>query len=176
MDIDPNTKIAQEIQQKFEFYLLALTFTFLGFSVQTGEFGESSFAAGAEVLGWIGLLVSGVVGFWRLEWVPVNYNIHAELDTLRDELKQCEALQSKGVQQVPVADVEGTHSVEELIKKKKAQIEKHQGKSEKIEKHSICKYRTQKVCFVFGFVLIILARAWSPICQVTSAVIASGSR
>ena len=63
-----NAEIAIEHQIKFEFYLLALTFSILGLSIQTAEFGTYLSADLLELAGWLGLFLSGVVGLLRGEW------------------------------------------------------------------------------------------------------------
>lgn len=71
---------ARDLQQKFQFYLLALAFTILGLAVQTAEFEYGPWPARCEVGAWILLLVSGLAGLSRIEWLPSVYNIARERD------------------------------------------------------------------------------------------------
>lgn len=163
MELDPNIKLAQEIQQKVELYLLALTFTLLCLSIQTGEFGRPPLADAAELFGWIALLVSGVVGLWRLEWMPVGYNIHGEMEQLEGELKYCKQLLEKGIQKMPVGDAEKLHSVKGVIDLKDTQIISLKQKAKKVEGGTVIKYKIQKALFLAGLVFLILSRAYIPI-------------
>src|SRR3989338_10113123 len=69
----PDLETAKEIHSKFEFYLVALTFTIFAFVLQTGElhgYGMFDFLEGAS---WIALSGSGLLGLWRLEYFPPIY-------------------------------------------------------------------------------------------------------
>ena len=166
MELDPNIKLAQEIQQKFDLYLLALTFTLLCLSIQTGKFGRPPLADAAELFGWIALLVSGVVGLWRLEWMPVGYNIHGEIEQLEGDLKYCKQLLSRGIQKTPVGNAEELHSVDGIINLKDAQIMSLKQKVKKVEGGTVIKYKFQKALFLAGLIFLILSRANIPIQKV----------
>lgn len=64
---------AKEYSIKFDFYLLALTFTLLGLAIQTSDFSTSKFASILELLGWLVLFISGAIGLIRLERFPLLY-------------------------------------------------------------------------------------------------------
>ncbi len=68
---------AMDIQEKFELYLVSLTFTLLALSVQTVSFGNHPTADVIEILGWVVLLISGVIGLFRLQYVPVVLRYYA---------------------------------------------------------------------------------------------------
>ena len=57
--------IAQQTQEKFQFYFLALTFTLLAAAIQTSQFGRSTVEDVLELAGWIGLLAAGIVALWN---------------------------------------------------------------------------------------------------------------
>ena len=57
-----NIEYSRQLQEKFELYLLALTFTLLGLAVQTAKFGSFRMADALEILGWIALAISGLSG------------------------------------------------------------------------------------------------------------------
>src|SRR3990172_6537685 len=71
-----NLEVAQDVHHKFEFYILALTFTIAGFAFQTGKFSGNLFGDFAEVSSWVMLFLSGVLGLWRLEYLPVAYRTY----------------------------------------------------------------------------------------------------
>ena len=92
-----NAEIAVNLQSKFEFYLLGLTFAILGLSVQTAVFGVSMVADGFELLGWLSLLASGLVGILRGEWVPVAYRIMSKQESLERKISQIEEAAQHGI-------------------------------------------------------------------------------
>jgi hypothetical protein len=73
-DINPNEEAGQRIQEKFQFYIVGLTFTILGLSVQTAVFGRNPFADILEILSWVALLGSGLLGLLRLHRIPYLYD------------------------------------------------------------------------------------------------------
>src|SRR6266566_4551502 len=74
---DPRN-VAVDVQTRFHFYVLGLTFGVLALSVQTAAFDAQPLVArGAELLAWLLLLISGLFGLSRLEWTPHAYVIDA---------------------------------------------------------------------------------------------------
>ena|ERR1017187_3553235 len=62
-----------QLQEKFELYLLGLIFTVLALAVQTAKFDNINIiAAYFELVSWVALLISGLVGLWRMELIPVT--------------------------------------------------------------------------------------------------------
>src|SRR5262245_61962142 len=70
---ETNLDVARKLQEKYEWYFLALIFTVLGLSVQTAKLGHSFGADIFEVMGWVSLLVSGIAGLSRVELAPKQY-------------------------------------------------------------------------------------------------------
>jgi len=68
---------ANDIQEKFELYLVGLIFTILALSVQTSSFGTCRIADALELAGWAALLFSDISGLLRLEVVPVALRYYA---------------------------------------------------------------------------------------------------
>ena len=84
MSFDPDPT-AREIETKFGFYTVALTFTILGLAVQTASFGANIAADFAELLAWMILLISGLNGLMRLEWLPTLHQVFG-LKTAADRM------------------------------------------------------------------------------------------
>lgn len=89
-------EIAHNTQEKFEFYLISLVFT-LALSIQTSKFGVFIFSADVmELLGWFSLLISGVAGLWRLEYIPVERLKLVQKNEFEDKILSLQELQLKG--------------------------------------------------------------------------------
>jgi len=58
------------VMEKIEFYFLGLTFTLLALAVQTFKPSTSLTADVVETGGWLLLLISGLVGVSKIEWIP----------------------------------------------------------------------------------------------------------
>lgn len=82
---DQNIIDARRHQDTFELYVLGLTFTILGLSVQTASFGVALLADSAELLGWVSLLISGLFGLHRGLWKPNLYNVMGMKSTFQVE-------------------------------------------------------------------------------------------
>ena len=77
-DMNDYEKSAQEMEVKFGFYSVALTFTILGLSIQTASFGANFVADSAELLAWLILLISGFNGLSRLEHISHLLELFSE--------------------------------------------------------------------------------------------------
>lgn len=91
---DPILARAEQQKAQFEFYLVALTFTMLGFSIQTANFGVNSVRDCAELVSWFYLSLSGLLGLERLMKTPASlevmfrtvhvYKLHKQRELLRE--------------------------------------------------------------------------------------------
>ena len=131
---DDNIRYARIPQEKFEYYLVALTFTLLGLSVQTVKFGSSNVADILELVGWVVLLLSGIMALLRLEMQPVVHNNYARLDSINSELSQLLEAQARGTTEVVNRDrdYEAT-SIEESIKLHSEFLERNEPKLKQLE-------------------------------------------
>jgi hypothetical protein len=78
-----NLDLAVRSQERFETYLLGLTFTLLGASVQTAHFGQFFVADILEWTGWLGLLTAGLIGLWRMERRSKFYHVASAVEAAR---------------------------------------------------------------------------------------------
>lgn len=76
-----NQDVAIDVSLKFAFYFVALTFTILGLALQSGEFDGNGSRDLLEASSWLALLVSGLAGLWRLEYLNVLYRIRHAVDS-----------------------------------------------------------------------------------------------
>lgn len=73
-------EVANQAQEKFQFYVIALVFTILGLSIQTYSGSALASARLIEIFSWFSLLVSGLAGLSYLEWTPIIHEKIALLD------------------------------------------------------------------------------------------------
>ena len=143
-----NREVSIQIQEKFEFYLIALVFTVLGLSIQTAVFRQYIAADIAELLGWGLLLLSGIVGLKRLEMFPVlyrNYAIIHDWEREKTELVNTRAL--------------GQAGLDSRIEKLDGSIKKAEAKLTREEDKVRSRYNWHKRSFFFGVSLVATARA-----------------
>lgn len=95
-------EIAHQTQEKFEFYLLSLVFTLLALSVQTAKFGDNIIPTIFELSGWLFLLISGLFGLWRIEYLSVERVKLVKLDELHDQINEVKRLMLRGQEEVHV--------------------------------------------------------------------------
>lgn len=145
-DEDPNLKLGAEIDTKLNFYVLGLTFGVLALSVQTASFAGPLAARIAELSAWVLLLLSGLMGLSRLEWMPTAYQLNWVKDCNKyrvDELKKRNAYERTQYQ---------VDSIDTPIKKAEDDLKKSTIKLDKINRTSIIKYRFQKYMLLLGLV------------------------
>ena len=149
--MNPNDEISFRLKERFEFYVIALIFTILGLSIQTASFGTSLLSDSFELLGWLFLFISGLVGLSRLEWIPVAYSVHAEIEKWQSQAENLRQDQQMGRAVVPVLDDErGIIPVEEAIQAQDAEVMRLKPKAKNIKKWTLRKYTIHKWAFVLG--------------------------
>lgn len=163
-----DAKFSQEIQHKYELYLIGLVFTLLGLSIQTAEFGVIIAADIYEILGWASLLASGLFGLWRLEWVPVALTLHADSVNLQYQKKTLEQHQAAGVSTVLVG--ERQESISSVINERAIAIMKLETRIKEIERSVLARYAWHRRLFVVGVVDIIISRAYVPVYEILCAI------
>ncbi len=150
-----NFRIARELSQKYEFYLLALVFTVLAFSVQTAEMLDRYYQYCFEIIAWVLFLISGLVGLSRIEWLPVAYKHYGSSEIEENNLKH--------VNQGNVVDENGEDWIAQDLVKAKRELENNilerKQKLEVLEKATIVKFGWHKWCFLLGLLSLIISRA-----------------
>lgn len=156
---EPNIHAAQRFQERFEFYLVALTFTLLGLAAQTASFGQLPVADLAELAAWGALLLSGLTGLARLEGIPHFYKL-ASMKSERLELLM--ALRRKqGFGEVEF--INETLSTEDALAKQEANVDKIVKALEGQDAELIRKARMQRRAFAAGVTMLVAARGLPPL-------------
>lgn len=161
-----------QLQEKIELYFLGLIFTVLALAVQTAKFDNFNFvAASLELASWVVLLFSGLVGLWRMEWIPVAHFAHADQCQSEVELQQYRKLDQRGIEVLPVEDQEEPAPIEAFIKDREQHILRMKAKKLKYDKLTRKRYIIQKWGFVLGVFLLIGARGVGPAIKVYQVVV-----
>lgn len=154
--------IAQQTQEKFEFYLLSLVFTLLALSIQTAKFGSSIASDALELSGWLFLIVSGIAGLWRMEWSPV-IRIHlAQKQEFEEENIKLKELQLQGQTELYVLESNSKQPISERIRNRENAISLLTTHITKTERKHFIKYNFHIYGFVLGILCIACARAYAP--------------
>jgi hypothetical protein len=144
--------------EKLEFYFLGLTFTLLGLSVQT--FKPTNFLSAdlVEITGWFLLLISGLVGLSRLEWIPVNLGVKGRESYLEDAYRELGKAQESGEPVIDSKSLQPINVTESRTVAAKS-LEEIKIRGRKLDRKNDIKYSAQKSLFLVGLVALILARA-----------------
>jgi hypothetical protein len=153
-----NFQIARQISDKFEFYFIALVFTVLGLTIQTSSFCKNNYQTFFEFFAWISLLLSGLAGLSRLEWVPVEYRHYGKIADTESKLNMIES----GLQGRPILKSIGEEWDQGDLKneeqKLKTYIGKHKERAKEISKRGQIKYKIHKWGFIIGVISIGISR------------------
>lgn len=165
-----------QLQEKLEFYFLGLIFTILALAVQTAKFDNINIVAAClELSSWVALLISGLVGLWRMEWIPIAHFAHADQRQSEAELQQYRALAQRGIDALPMEDQEEPAQIETFIEDREKHVLRMKANSRKYEKLTRRRYVVHKWAFVLGMFLLIGARGLEPSIKVCEAVVKSVS-
>ena len=159
---DTDREIAQKTQERFEFYIIALVFTLLALSIQTAEFGSSAISDSFELLGWISLVLSGIAGLWRMEFVPIERMKLVQRDELQNKIFELKELQLKGANEVYVLETQSNQAIEERIKNYREGLVVLESLIKKFERRNMVKYYIHRYLFVAGVLSIVISRGFIP--------------
>jgi hypothetical protein len=159
---DENLEAASRIQEKFDFYLIGLTFTVLGFAVQTARFGRGEVCDASELLAWAALFVSGIFAFRRLEWTPPFYVESAERDRIAGFATEFRRRHAEGA---PVRNAKTLAPVDtaEMVERYDAASRARDEILSNMNDRGRRRYVLQRTMFLAGFLLLMLARGLSPL-------------
>ena len=154
-----NSEAAHKIRTKLDFYFLALTFTILGFSIETARFGRAATTDAAELIAWVFLLTSGLAGLRRLFRIPVLYeafSAKAGKQVAINELKRAKV--EEGETQAYVASVDASLPAEEVIAEFEHSVERLDTAIKRLNEQLNRKYRVQGATFLIGMVALMTSR------------------
>ena len=156
---DPNNATGQRLQERFEFYLVALTFTLLGLAAQTATFDELIAADLAELVAWGALLFSGLRGLARLEKMAFIYELFSRQSEQESYLTQLRRMPSS-VQEVVFLD--DTLSRPDAISRVEGNVELVKTAIVPKEDELMALARSQRRSFAWGVTMLVVARGIPP--------------
>ena len=163
---DPNTQAGQRFQEKFEFYLVALAFTILGLAAQTAEFGTLVWADLAELVAWAALLLSGLKGLARLEWISHTYKLFGMKSEQLGVLTHLKRDPSIG----EVEFVNETLSRSDAISQVQENINQIEEATKPIEEKLVHKATIQRGAFSLGVTMLVIARGIPPVLTILDQI------
>lgn len=173
-----NESIAIELQNKYHFYFVGLTFTVLALAVQTAKFGTNAVADRLELAGWTLLAVSAFSGLSHIEWLSPLYNYFSIESGLRRDVSDLKTRKvSHGNQRIHNLKTNQWESINENIQKAEESLGKIHPKVSRLRNSLRLKYRLMKYGFVFGVFFLMAGRGWAPIESIavsTMGVLGSG--
>ncbi len=167
---DDNSVVGQRIQEKLHFYVIALTFTVLGLSIQTSTFGHSLLADLVELIAWLSLLGSGLIGLWRVEGTPHLYDLYALRSTYDTRAQGLRKVESQDVRSVTSLEDGLEHPIGEALHNAVASVSIIDEQLKPWQNTLKARYRWQRGLFVAGFILLVVSRAFLPASTIVDGV------
>ena len=162
-----NIEYSRSLQEKFEYYLIALNFTLLALSVQTAEFSTEKPQVICELAGWVILFLAGVVGLVRLGWQPVAHKNFAIINMRETNIEKLRAAQLSGSKEVVLQDSNyESVPIGEFIEKAERSFNKNKPRVKALEDKLKKQYQWHKYLFLAGVVLIMASRAYLPLVDI----------
>lgn len=163
---DIERQVAQQSQEKFQFYAVALAFTVLGLSIQTASFQGHIVGRVLELLSWASLLTSGLAGLYHLEWSPVLRMKMAQRDEMDEKAVHLQQQKERGTQQVNVVQSQKIVPIDEHIGQYKSYAATLEDIIKSIDAKSARSYNVFRWSFISGVFLLVVARAYNPLLNI----------
>ena len=150
----------QRRQERYEYYLVALVFTTLAFSIQTATNTGVAIVSIFEITAWLSLFASGLFALSRMYYLPVIYAYSAEVNALSANIQDAKELEKQGHSELVNGNGE-TGTIHEYISNHKKAIDSRESKSKKIERKIKRFSVAHRILFVIGFSALIASRSYS---------------
>lgn len=151
---------SQRLQERYESYLLSLTFTLLALAVQSASFGPIFWRNNVEILGWSALLVSGISGLSRAQWLPQLFGQFSRQSDAEDHARSLRNAKRKGAATISVEDEGPAYPITEWIKRAEADAVSIKTKANELEKKTQLRFRIQRAAFLIGLISLAVSRGW----------------
>ena len=162
--VKANQEIGQRLQERFDFYLVALTFTILGLSAQTADFGSLIVADVAELVAWGALLLSGLKGLARLDGLPRMYRLFSvEAEQQRYATHLQSHAKPRGAKEVVFTGDDVTMPIDAAIQRTAQNVEEVKAALAPLESRAIAQGNVQRSAFAWGVSMLVVARAVPPL-------------
>ncbi len=148
-------------QQKFTPFFIGLTFSILALSVENPiSSGASTFSLTLELLGWIALLFSGLVGLRYFEWRQVLFANLAKWESRKNWTARIKDDQSLGHETIFIQDTKTDEPIDEVISDYEDAVSKSKAAVDGLEKSQTNYATIQRRTFYVGIISLVLARGW----------------
>jgi len=165
-----NAEIGQRIQEKFQFYMLGLIFTLLGLAIQTATFGSSVVADILELVSWCCLLAAALLLASRLEWTPQIYHLFDMQEDIEETQKDLKNAQAIGTKTVTVRQTGEVKEINDVLSRLDERLAISKQKINELDKGAELKYKIYRYAFIYGLVILLLARAYIPIASLAEKI------
>ena len=159
LDIDTG----QRLQERHEYYRVALVFTTLAFSIQTAPDAGVPIVSIFEVGAWLFLFSSGMLALSRMYHQPVIYAYSVEINTLNANLQDAMGFEKQGHTRLSsklAAGEGGMASIDEYKIAHRKAIAERQAKSKTIERKTKLFAIAHRILFILGFMSLIASRSY----------------
>ena len=167
---DTNAQIAQQIQLKHQFYVLTLCFTVLALAVETADFEGPMAADTFELVGWLCLLSSGLIGLFRFELVPKLYQLFDVQIRLKHDKSELQKANILGDGEIYSIQENKNIPINELVEKIKTDLEKANAVISNRNKKITAQYLLHRWLFVVGVASLIISRGYEPGANILDAL------
>lgn len=169
--MNPYREHALRMREKYDFYVVALVFTTLAFSLQTANMGVSYWADGAEFAAWLLLFLAGLIGLERLWYLPDIFDLRASLDETVGDLVKARALRKEGKTEVP-SDFEPEHpyELEDFYSRAAERHARLSSDHSSETRASRCRHTVLLGAFLFGISMLIASRGAVPLFGATGFI------
>jgi hypothetical protein len=152
-----------EVQQKFNFYLVGLTFGILALSAQTVKFDTPIVARCAELVAWVTLFVSAVTGLYRLELTPQIYGRLGLQERWAELAHQLSLARDRdGTTVIHKTEEHRDYPIDDEIQRAEAEKAKIAAELVPFQRRATIVWQAQRVSFVLGLLLLLFSRGFAP--------------